>query len=105
MPEKNEAFEEIEKHRAEIDAIDQKLVALLNERAVRWDDLRRERGNGNLCISGQLYCGAADLFLCGGMYPGRCGKKDWKDQKGDQGRTEKNHALVWLRSDAFRIIF
>lgn len=39
------------------------------------------------------------------MYPGRCGKKDWKDQKGDQGRTEKNHALVWLRSDAFRIIF
>ena len=33
MPEKNEAFEEIEKHRAEIDAIDQKLVALLNERA------------------------------------------------------------------------
>ena len=30
MPEKNEAFEEIEKHRAEIDAIDQKLVALLN---------------------------------------------------------------------------
>ena len=33
MSEKNEAFEEIEKHRAEIDAIDQKLVALLNERA------------------------------------------------------------------------
>ena len=35
MSEKNEAFEEIEKHRAEIDAIDQKLVALLNSLDIR----------------------------------------------------------------------
>ena len=40
MSEKNEAFEEIEKHRAEIDAIDQKLVALLNERAGHSLDIR-----------------------------------------------------------------
>ena len=40
MSEKNEAFEEIEKHRAEINAIDQKLVALLNERAGHSLDIR-----------------------------------------------------------------
>ena len=40
MPEQNEAFEEIEKHRAKIDEIDQKLVALLNERAGHSLDIR-----------------------------------------------------------------
>ena len=44
MSEKNEAFEEIEKHRAEIDAIDQKLVALLNERAGHSLDIRAHMG-------------------------------------------------------------
>ena len=33
MPEDNAAFAEIQKHRAEIDAIDRELVALLNKRA------------------------------------------------------------------------
>lgn len=33
MPEGNAALEEIQKHRAEIDAIDAELVALLNRRA------------------------------------------------------------------------
>ncbi len=33
MPEMNDAFEEIEKHRAQIDEIDRELVALLNKRA------------------------------------------------------------------------
>lgn len=33
MPEDNAAYAEIQKHRAEIDAIDRELVALLNKRA------------------------------------------------------------------------
>ena len=33
MPEDNEAFHQIEKHRRQIDEIDRELVALLNKRA------------------------------------------------------------------------
>lgn len=33
MPENNQAFQEIEKHRADIDEIDKQLVDLLNKRA------------------------------------------------------------------------
>ncbi len=40
MPEQNAAFQEIEKHRAQIDEIDKKLVALLNERAGHSLDIR-----------------------------------------------------------------
>lgn len=40
MSQKDEAFAEIEKHREAIDAIDQQLVALLNERAGHSLDIR-----------------------------------------------------------------
>lgn len=40
MAEQNEAFEKIQQHRAQIDIIDQKLVALLNERAGHSLDIR-----------------------------------------------------------------
>ena len=48
MSEKNEAFEEIEKHRAEIDAIDQKLVAHLNERAGQSLDNRAHKPDDHM---------------------------------------------------------
>lgn len=34
MPENNNSFDEIQKHRAQIDTIDRQIVALLNERAI-----------------------------------------------------------------------
>ena len=40
MPEENEAFFAIEKHREQIDVIDKQLVALLNERAGHSLDIR-----------------------------------------------------------------
>lgn len=40
MPEQNDAFQEIEKHRVEIDRIDRMLVDLLNERAGHSLDIR-----------------------------------------------------------------
>lgn len=40
MPEKNEALQQIEQHRAQIDALDQQLVALLNERAAHSQAIR-----------------------------------------------------------------
>ncbi|MEE0344161.1 MAG: chorismate mutase, partial [Eggerthellaceae bacterium] len=40
MPEQNEAFKQIEQYRAKIDEVDQKLVALLNERAGYSLDIR-----------------------------------------------------------------
>ncbi len=40
MSEQNAAFQEIEKHRAEIDRIDEELVKLLNERAGHSLDIR-----------------------------------------------------------------
>ncbi len=40
MAEQNEAFEKIQWHREQIDLIDQKLVALLNERAGHSLDIR-----------------------------------------------------------------
>lgn len=40
MPEQNEAFKQIEQYRAKIDELDQKLVALLNERAGYSLDIR-----------------------------------------------------------------
>lgn len=33
MPEQNESFEQIEKHRSQIDALDKQIVELLNKRA------------------------------------------------------------------------
>ena len=51
MSEKNEAFEEIEKHRAEIDAIDQKLVALLNERAGHSLDIRALKPDAHMGLT------------------------------------------------------
>lgn len=48
MPEQNEAFEEIEKFRAKIDDVDQKLVALLNERAGYSLDIRALKPNAHM---------------------------------------------------------
>lgn len=48
MPEKNEAFQKIEEHRAKIDEIDQKLVALLNERAGHSLDIRALKPYANM---------------------------------------------------------
>lgn len=48
MPEQNAAFQEIEKHRAEIDRLDQQLVELLNERAGHSLDIRALKPDANM---------------------------------------------------------
>jgi chorismate mutase len=48
MPQPNESLAQIEQHRAQIDAIDKQIVALLNERAGHSLDIRALKPDANM---------------------------------------------------------